>query len=131
MHTALLNTVAGFALALALLLSCSDDAMDNVDAQGTCDCPAAEPPLAGRIVWVESDPVTIRASDLGDVSVGCPDGAMVLGGSCDVVDNNAALTLNESRDGDQRRGWGCTFRNPSPSDADVVARAVCLVPPAE
>lgn len=131
MHKSILSSLGGFALALVLLISCSDNGMDNVDAQTACDCPAAEPPLAGRIVWVESDPVTVRAGEPEGVSAFCPMGAILLGGSCDVVDSNAAVTLNESTDEDQRRAWGCNFNNPSLTDADVVARAICLVPPAE
>lgn len=85
------GTVGG----IALIVACSDDSPSDADA-AVCDCPAAEPPLAGRIVAVrQSSPITAGSS--GIAGVACPAGATILGGACEVETPDDNILLKESR----------------------------------
>jgi len=80
---------------IALIVACSDDSPTDADA-AVCDCPAAEPPLTGRIVALRAS-APIVAGSAGSTSVACPAGSTILGGACEVETPDSAILLMESR----------------------------------
>lgn len=119
----------GMAVALILVLACGDDGVNAVDAQGTCDCPDSEPPLAGRIV-VATATVDLETGGIGRAVANCPSGAVLLSGGCRLQESNAAITLNESHGrnaGDEV--WLCGWRNDTVNANTGIAEAYCLMPP--
>lgn len=118
----LLHVLLGAALALILVLSCSDDSPSAVDAATNC-----EPSLAGRIVTLEN--VQTSATAVGVVAT-CPAGAIRLGGGCEIETQGAlSLRLNEagSRDG-QPGNYTCLWDNPDLIQITVKAWVTCLTP---
>src|ERR1044071_6614012 len=119
-----LLVVSGAVAGIALVLSCSDGSPRPVDAAdgGTCTCPAAEPPIAGRIVQVENmKTITALGEDVQDVL--CPTGAIALSGGCaNLAGQTSQILVEESLPGDT--GWQCIWRNPSnaPIQVRVIAR---------
>ena len=113
---------------IALIVACSDDSPTDADA-AVCDCPAAEPPLTGRIVAVRASAAIVPGNG-GVVSVGCPANSTILGGACEVETTDASILLMESR----------FFRTGAPQyvcrwsaiDATIAntgtAEAICLTP---
>src|SRR5512144_393575 len=82
-HVLILMTGAIFGV--AAVLSCSNDSPRRSDA-ATCDCPASEPPLAGRIIF-QDDIVTMGPANgpengEGFAGLVCPPGTQLLSGSC-------------------------------------------------
>jgi hypothetical protein len=131
----ILAALCGAAASAAFILSCGDDGpavVDAADANQACDCPAAEAPLAGRMVTVvKQDTLPIGAGR--DVTVTCPAGAVLLSGGCE-GGNEMAPVLFFSSDGSDTApptSWNCGWRNQTGSELMVVARAVCLLPPAQ
>jgi hypothetical protein len=123
-----LLVVSGMVAGIALVLSCGDDATRPVDAADPpkCDCPAAEPPLAERIVQVENTQ-TIPAMGEDTQGVGCPSGAIVLSGGCaNLVGQTSQILVEESFPGDT--SWQCGWRNPSNTPIQVRVIARCLKP---
>lgn len=125
----ILGAISGAVASLTLVIACSDDSPGDVDA-AVCDCPAAEPPLAGRITAVtDTNPIT--AGLTGATSVLCPVGATVLGGACDVMTDDPLIQVQESAfvRGAQQQGYRCNW---SALDATVnntgKVEAICLVP---
>src|SRR4051812_12630953 len=110
MHTtSIVSVIAGMLAGVVLVLSCGDDSPGRADA-ATCDCPAAELPIAGRIMVVDSTRI-IAANSRGSVDAGCPQGALRLSGSCTTADLNPVrdVTLEQSGfyDASDQRGWSC------------------------
>jgi|JI10StandDraft_1071094.scaffolds.fasta_scaffold218970_1 hypothetical protein len=93
--TWLIGAASGAVLSLTLVLACSDDSPGDADA-AVCDCPAAEPPLAGRIVSFTASNA-IAAGSVGVASVGCPVGGTVLGGACDVMTDDPNIQVQETQ----------------------------------
>src|SRR5688500_2286149 len=97
----------GMLIGISLVLSCGDGSPGKVDA-AACDCPAAEPPLAGRILVVDQTQ-TIPGNSLGGQGAECPQGALRLSGSCTTPDINPLrdITLEQSGfySGEAQRGW--------------------------
>jgi hypothetical protein len=120
--------VAGVLAGMALVLSCSDDSPGNVDA-GACDCPAAEPPIAGRIVVIDVTQVA-AANGLGIQSAGCPQGARLLSGSCTTAVDNPVrdVTLQQSGFYTTEQAWHCQFKNNEATPVTIKASVVCLMP---
>lgn len=119
--------VVGAVLSAGLILACSDDSPHDADA-ASCDCPAAEAPLAGRIVE-RTDTIIISANGQGSGTAICPAGSTVLGGGCTVEASgagvgNTALFDSGPRSGGYTCGWLSTVPNPSTAKAT----AFCLVP---
>lgn len=122
--------LAGAALSAGLILACSDDSPHDADA-AVCDCPAAEAPLAGRIVERTVD-ITIAANGGGAGGAACPGGATLLGGGCTVeVPGTAPGTLTQFESGPRNAGgpiyacqWSSTLQSPSTGRAT----AICLLP---
>ncbi len=126
---------AAFAGAL-IVVACSDDSPQDVDA-AACDCPAAEPPItATRIHRVESATASI-APNIGDSnSANCPAAEILVGGGCEIaVDNSAGRTfLTQSYPRTTTAGapatqWFCEWKNDNGTGAaEVRAIALCLAP---
>ena len=119
--------LTGAALACALILSCGNDSPGDADA-ATCDCPAAEPPLAGRIVRV-TETVALAAQDTAGVNVDCAANATLVGGSCGLqtVDDRIMVTY-ASPDLGGAETWACSWNNPTTTANTGVATAICLMP---
>jgi hypothetical protein len=120
--------VSGAVAGIALVLSCGDSSPRPVDAADmtTCDCPAAEPPIAGRIVQVEQMK-TIPALDEGAEGVRCPAGAIALSGGCANLEGQTSqILVEEALPGDT--SWDCIWRNPSNAPIQVRVIARCLKP---
>lgn len=127
---------------IGLLLSCGDNlglhaASDAAaaDASSVCDCPAAEPPLAGRFL-VAKNVIRIAANDSAVMSARCPTGTQLITGGCS-TDNETTIfrvTLRESMpigpppDNSPPGGWHCSWLNNEPIAIDFRATAVCLKP---
>lgn len=130
MRTALIF-FAGAVCATGLILACSDDSPGNADA-AACECPAAEPPLAGRIVTTRGTNVTITQSGGAQALATCPAGSTLLSGSCHVVEDGGGMTtarLLDSGPGDiDPTVWGCNWRNGPEFTATAHAEVRCLMP---
>jgi hypothetical protein len=128
--------VVGGVAGVALVVACDDDAA-LPDARAadaaTCNCPAAEPPLAGRIIYVEQTKpvgtggVTARAN--------CGLTGIAIGGSCRFKQGSFTPILPGSiLAGDLsdpvNSAYSCTIPGlGDPVDDEVTATAVCLLPP--
>lgn len=96
-----------------------------------CDCPPAEPPLAGRFVEVRAYVDIVHGGD-GVQDVTCPAGASLISGSCS-TDSDITIynvTLRESRYiGLPPTGWHCSWHNDEPmADLRFRVAAICLKP---
>ena len=128
-HTTWLATLlTGVALGVTLILACSDDSPDGADA-ATCDCPTAEPPLAGRILRARGT-VSIAPNDFGTTAVACPTGATILGGSCRLMNGNRLIYLTEAgiEMGGAAVGYQCFWSSTSNQPDTGIAEAICLMP---
>jgi len=120
----------GVAFGVGLVLSCSDNSPHRTDA-ATCDCPASEAPIAGRIVIVERQ-MTLIGNSTQTVTAACDPGTQFLSGSCangDVGGDPTALILHES--GFRSKSdivWGCSFTNALATQVQAKASVVCLAP---
>jgi hypothetical protein len=119
----------GFVVGVVFVLSCSgDDSPAQVDAATQCDCPAAEPPLAGRIVQ-RSAQRQIVAMALDGASVSCDVGEVLLSGGCFANSTDSKFTLHSSfQIPAAPRSWGCEFYNGTASPVTSTAYATCLKP---
>ncbi len=124
----LLGVAVGIATGITLVVACSDDSPDDADA-AVCDCPAAEPPLAGRITSVrDMNPITPGGA--GITSVDCPAGATVIAGACEVMDVDANVVVMESRfTRGSQQGYLCRWSalNATANNTGF-AEAICLMP---
>ncbi len=127
------TVVAGLFAGAILVLSCSDDSPGNVDA-ATCDCPAAEPPLAGRIMVVDQTQV-IAANSRGLQGAACPQGSLRLSGSCTTADSSPVRDVTLEQSGfyrsDDQTGWNCHFKNNEATPVTIKVSIVCLMPPGQ
>lgn len=126
--TWLAAVVSAFVAGALFVVACGDDSPGGADA-ATCDCPAAEPPLAGRIQAVKNTDA-IPANGLRTVAAGCPSGSTILGGGCRMNDG-AALTQAEGgidRSGGPSGAYWCTWRSTAGAPTMVTAEAICLIP---
>ena len=124
----LIIALGGAAIACALILSCGNDSPGDADAHTTCDCPAAEPPLAGRIVRV-TETVALAGQDTIGLNVDCAAGARLVGGGCGLqtVDDKIMVTY-ASPDLGGAETWACRWNNPSTNANTGIATAICLMP---
>lgn len=97
----------------------------------SCDCPPAEPPLAGRFVEVRELRL-IQAKGTGVQDVLCPAGSYLISGSCSTDYDTAIynVTLRESRHiGAPPNGWHCSWVNNETMTAlNFRVAAICLNP---
>ncbi len=120
--------LAGMLAGIVLVLSCGDDSPGNADA-ATCDCPAAESPIAGRLLRVSNTEI-INPNSNGVEGVACPEGGLLISGMCtnETVSSGADLTLQQSGTDGNGQGWGCWFKNNSASPVTIKVTAICLMP---
>lgn len=131
--------LTGAFLGAGIVVACGDDSPADVDAQDaspTCDCPSAEPPLAGRItiddVFVVEVP--LPANDSAGNGVTCPAGKTLLSGSCRLQTADPEVTLSEAGFNDATPGlisWDCAWNNPTPRANTGIVRVMCLSPAEE
>lgn len=123
---------AGATCAAGLIIACSDDSPHDADA-ATCDCPAAEAPLAGRITTTRGANATLEVSGGGQAIATCPAGSILLSGSCHLVQDGggpAAASLLDGGPSDiDPSSWGCNWRNGPGFTATIHAEVRCLIPP--
>jgi hypothetical protein len=122
----------GFIVGVVFVVSCGDDhSPPEVDAAVQCDCPAAEPPLMGRITRATADQ-TIPALMFSAAVVICETGTVVLSGGCFARSSDPKYVLNSSYSapaGDSNpRAWVCEFYNGTPSPVTSSAYVTCLKP---
>jgi hypothetical protein len=132
----LLGASCGAVFAVVTILACGDDSPTPADADaGSCECPAAEPPLAGRIVRVKGTPAQIRANEFSLASTGCPEGGIALGGSCTLSETSGIEQVRLIQGGhaveESPNAWVCTWFNGSTAPVTGVAAVNCLVPTAQ
>ena len=125
----LVGFAGGATVAVVLLVACSDDSPSDADA-AVCDCPAAEPPLAGRITVVQQQ-AAINPGTGGGTGAVCPAGATVLGGGCGMMTPDDRVVLLEAtpeRTGGLS-GYVCSWSAHDAVSANTgTAEAICLVP---
>lgn len=118
----------GVAFGVITVIACSDDAPGDADA-AVCDCPAAEPPLSGRIM-ARTASVALPANTGGGGEAVCNQGETILGGGCRLMSPDGRITLSES--GILRQaglaGFRCAFSSASPIANTGLVEAICLVP---
>jgi hypothetical protein len=131
------NTLAilflGFVVGIAFMLSCGDDhSPSQADAAAAqCDCPAAEPPLSGRITRVTGDQ-SIPAMGFDVAVASCGIGDILLSGGCFARSSNPKYILNSSYPGPpgsaNPSGWACEFYNGTTAPVTSTAYVTCLKP---
>lgn len=131
-----LVSIIGAALAGALIvIGCSDDSPADADA-ATCDCPAAERPLAASRIHRVDGAGTAATNTITSPIALCPAGELFLSGSCYIDQDNTAREVSLMQSGavpsgatEEARAWQCHFLNTSPTaTAEVRAQAMCLRP---
>jgi hypothetical protein len=126
----ILAIIASFAAGIAFALSCGDESPRSVDAATQCDCPASEPPLAGRLTRKTANQ-TIPSLRVSGIGVGCPlDGSIPLSGGCLSNSSDPKYVLNSSypAPADNPIGWACDFYNGTASAVTSTAYVLCLKP---
>jgi hypothetical protein len=124
----------GISIGVAFVLSCDDD--DSVrdagaDAAKDCNCPAAEPPLKGRITYVEAE------KPLGggptSISANCGTDSIAIGGGCRLkmaVGQTVFLQAYTSAPDPMEpsfSSYACQTGNGNNPNGDIIiATAVCL-----
>jgi hypothetical protein len=132
----MMKTVAtlltGAVFAAGLIVACSDDSPRPVDA-ATCDCPAAEPPIASRLARTRGVDAVLPANSVTTAVATCPAGATLVSGWCDfenVPGTPPQLALVRAGSSPVLPDtWTCIWQNYNSGSANVHAEAVCLMPP--
>ena len=116
--------------AVALVVACSDDSPGDADA-ATCDCPAAEPPLAGRIAQVRGTDAPVDPNGLGVATASCPANAILMSGWCEYHSGGSAQAalVSSGPFPSQPQTWTCVWNNYNAGIGTVHAVAFCLTPP--
>jgi hypothetical protein len=123
----ILASLTGLVFGAGLVVACSDDSPGDADA-AVCDCPAAEPPLQGRIMSVTGQSL-IPAGGVGGQGAICPPGATILGGSCRLMNLDYQVVLVEAGiDRSAATAYTCRWSSTSATDTNVTVEAICLVP---
>ena len=107
------TTAGAFVAGVLLVVACGDDSPGDADA-ATCDCPAAEPPLAGRITVVHGTRlIPANGADLAEAV--CPMGATLLGGGCRlaVPDSVFLEEAGPNRDAPAQPAYWCQWKSGS------------------
>jgi hypothetical protein len=134
-YTKALFLFSGVALGVVFVISCGPSVAHVDAADASCNCPASEPPLTGRIVTYTGT-TTIKANSTGISEALCPNvGAqlvhgVVLSGGCEpsgsLIPNN--LTLVGTGAAATDIGWGCKWNNQSATDIVITTYVRCLNP---
>lgn len=119
------------ASSIAFVVACGDDAAGDVDAADgpvACDCPAAESPLAGRIVRFRIDN-PLSPGSAGGSAAFCPAGGVALGGACETQLLDANLALMSSSFTPGAEGYRCDWETVGVAMPQIgTAEVVCLLP---
>jgi hypothetical protein len=139
--TSILLMLSGATAGISFVLSCGDnwhlatdaaiDAPEVTDAPPICDCPAAEPPLAGRFEVFSVTDVIAGNFMSGNSHVCLTKGSQVISGSCttDVATPIRNVTLQYSGFSSLPAiGWGCDFRNNEATPVTIRVSVICLKP---
>jgi hypothetical protein len=126
----LMASLTGFVAGIALVLACGENASQPADASAgqVCDCPAAEPPLTGR-VRVERYPRIAEIAE-GAASASafreCSNPhAILLAGHC--YGESEAVFLREA--GARENVWFCAWgAEPGPARRGLGISLNCLEP---
>lgn len=135
--------LSGAMAGIAFILSCGDnlsikanadaaiDAPKAPDAAPVCDCPAAEPPLANRLVMTSGHGI-LGPNWWGASGIYCPPGAQPISGSCTIDGpySNKDVILTESGFlfDTYGAGWRCSFHNNEPTQFTYTVAVLCLKP---
>jgi hypothetical protein len=133
----LLGAACGAAFAVAAVLACGDDSPGGADAAvdaAECSCPAAEAPLAGRVMRRESR-TDITANSGGAQRTSCGPSEIPLGGGCSLVqvtdiEQVRLIQAGPAADGSSTQ-WVCRWFNGTGAQVTGVATLNCLVPAAQ
>ncbi|MBP9166838.1 MAG: hypothetical protein KBG48_05600 [Kofleriaceae bacterium] len=124
---------AGATASAVLIVACSDDSPSRADA-AACDCPAAEPPLAGRVMRVRGLDDTLVPGGQAAAGAMCPAGSILLHGWCDELQEGGtrpeiAITSAGASPA-QPNLWACIYKSYSTAGPNTIvhAEAVCLMP---
>ena len=125
--------------AVILAGSCSDSPVSAIDSGPVeCNCPLAEPPLAGRITHESTygGDITVQVGGTSITGAGCQNsGAVLLSGGCKLEDENLSGTgkyiLVESYQVVAQQSWQCRWRNENDVAARVNMTLTCLNPAAQ
>jgi hypothetical protein len=122
---------SGAVAGIAFVLACGDDDPAPADAAdaGACMCPAAEPPIAGRVVQREQRE-SIGRITRGSVGAACEAGETLLSGTCRLAETGTdtrGVTL-EAFEADGAL-WRCRWFNDNDREYTMITTALCLVPP--
>lgn len=125
----ILLVVSGAAMGVALVISCGNPT-PAADAADVCNCPSAEPPLAGRVVRVQQTGDIPASTEFYNLRAYCAAGATVVGGGCRLAGPSTQVTLRENGPDPQQTGdgWYCGFGNSSAAPISATATVICLNP---
>lgn len=131
--------LSGVVAGIGFVLSCGDNltakatadaAVNAPDAAPGCNCPAAEPPLANRLVFYDAlDPV--EGNSDGGLGIVCPPGARPISGTCTVdepIYNRKDVIVRESGLSDNPQAWRCRYRNNESTRVTFRVGVLCLLP---
>jgi len=124
----LLSIGTGFGV--GMVLSCTNDSPRRSDA-ATCDCPASESPIPGRVVSIDSNLVTVGPNAQGAAAGGCDPGMQFLSGSCTAEKFFLTfddVTLQQAGFDKASNSWVCIFKNNKTVPVQVKASVLCLKP---
>jgi hypothetical protein len=125
--------IVGFVCGVVFVMSCGDQTSPaRVDAASQqCDCPASEPPIAGRIIRVLSNR-TLPAMESDGVVALCEPGTILLSGGCFARSTDPKYVLKSAYAGPDGaadpRAWICEFYNGTAAPVTSTAYATCLKP---
>jgi len=135
----LIILLAGTILGAGLVLACGDDQPPPADAAEVCNCPAAEPPIPGRIVMEKETSTAIEPRMTTFHSNGCPSGSFLLSGGCRLeggITLGQDVTLSQSyldqlSPNPDDRFWVCEWASHT-DDTDIkgFVQVTCLKPKA-
>jgi hypothetical protein len=135
LYTKIMFLLSGVVLGVVFVVSCGPSVSHVDAADSACNCPASEPPLAGRVVTY-TDTRTIKANSTGFTEALCPavgaqlvHGVVVSGGcepSGSLIPNN--LTLVGTGAPATEGGWHCSWNNQSATDVAITTYVRCLNP---
>lgn len=115
----------GTLFGVAIIVACNGDNIAESDATvSPCDCPAAEPPLMGRIRHISAaQPVEQGASLCCNADV---PGSTALGGSCGLESAELGLHIRETSL--SSKCYSCGVGG-GPPEGNIVIAVTCLDPP--
>ena len=136
----ILLVASGAVAGIAFVLSCGDNLSSSVDAAvdipkapdaaPLCDCPAAEPPLAGRVVVISTDD-TVDPNFESSGTASCPVGSQLISGSCTTIYPTAIFDVVMRESGvliGSPLTWLCRFHNTSSYRLTFRTSVICLEP---